>query len=245
METGLVIKANAPEILDKQLKNRAAKNQYGIVVVGSATDAYMPHEQQWRMTESLLKVLLKYRFPVFISTKRNLILRDIALLREIDAAAILPPDLQFVLKGGVILSVSISTMDDNITRMLEPGTIAPLQRMELVQQLQEEGFLTGVNAIPILPFIADTDIELEKIIAAASTHRANYILAGSLTLFGTAPADSKTLYYKFLEKQYPHLLAAYDKLYNGYPSVPRWYQQALAQRVSVLCNKYNIRNSII
>ena len=75
---------------------------------------------------------------------------------------------------------------------------APLIRLQLVQQLKKEGFLVGVNAIPVLPFISDTEEELEKIIAAAKDHHADYILVGGLTLFGNEKADSKTLYYKFL-----------------------------------------------
>ena len=67
MTETLAVKSNAPEILEKQLKNRAAKGQYGFVAVGSATDAYLPHEATERMTETFLQLLLKYKFPVFIS----------------------------------------------------------------------------------------------------------------------------------------------------------------------------------
>jgi DNA repair photolyase len=86
----------------------------------------------------------------------------------------------------VILSVSISTLDEKITNMLEPGASPPLQRLQLVKQLKEEGFLVGVNAIPVLPFISDTEQELEKIIAAAKEHHADYILVGGLTLLAMA-----------------------------------------------------------
>lgn len=245
MEDGLVVKTNAPDILEKQLQNRSKKNQYGIVVVGSATDAYMPHEKEWRMTEAMLKLLLKYRFPVFISTKRDLIKRDIALLKEIDEAAILPDDLKLSLKRGVILSVSVPGMNEELTNMLEPGAIAPLQRMELVKELKQEGFLAGVNAMPVLPFISDSNEELEKIIAAAKEHQADYVLTGGLTLFGNEQADSKTLYYKFLSRYQPSLIPEYDKLYNGYPYPPQWYHRDLEQRAHTICHKYNIRNRII
>ena len=87
MEEGMVIKANALEVLEKQLKTKAKKGQYGFVAVGSATDAYMKHEEKNRLTQGMLQLLLKYRFPVFISTKSGLILRDIDLLKEIDRQA--------------------------------------------------------------------------------------------------------------------------------------------------------------
>ena len=72
MEEGLVVKENALQVLEKQLQSRAKRKQYGIVVVGSATDAYIHQEEEWKMTEGMLQLLLKYRFPIFISTKRGL-----------------------------------------------------------------------------------------------------------------------------------------------------------------------------
>ena len=245
LEEKLAVKVNALEVLEKQLAARAKKGQYGIVVVGSATDAYMHQESTYRMTEGMLKLLLKYRFPVFISTKSALITRDIELLKAIDNAAILPPDLQGRLQRGVILSLSVSSMDKQVTDQLEPGAIPPLQRMKILQQLGEAGFLTGVNAIPSLPFISDTDEELEKIVTAAKTHGASFILVGGLTLFGEQPGDSKTLFYKFLQRYDPALVEKYQKLYGMYPYPPRYYQEDLARRAGLICQKHHLRTSII
>src|SRR5205085_6700028 len=72
MDDGLAIKINAAEVLEKQLAARAKKNQQGFVAVGSATDAYIHHEEKYKITEAILQLLHKYRFPVFISTKRSL-----------------------------------------------------------------------------------------------------------------------------------------------------------------------------
>ena len=245
MDSSLAVKSNSLEVLEKQLRVKAKKGQYGIVVVGSATDAYLHHEERWRLTEGMLKLFLKYRFPVFISTKSKLILRDIELLKQIDKAAILPEDLKTSLGRGVILSTSISTMDERIAQMLEPGAAAPVERLEVLQQLKQQGFLSGVNAIPILPWISDTEEELEKIISAASTHGADYILVGGLTLFGKDPADSKTLYYKFLERYDPPLIPKYEKMYgiNFFPT--KAYQEELKQRAERICAKYNIRTAIL
>ena len=245
MEEGLLVKENALEVLEKQLQLRAKKEQYGIVVVGSGTDAYMHHEAVHKMTEGMLKLLLKYRFPVFISTKSTLITRDIKVLKEIDTTAILPPDLKDSLKRGVILSVSISSMNEKVYSMLEPGATPPLKRLEILQQLKQEGFLVGVNAIPMLPFISDSGEELEKIIAASKAHGADYILVGGLTLFGNQAADSKTLYYKFLERYDPELVARYKSLYRIYPFPPKQYQEELKQRAESICAKYNLRTSIL
>jgi DNA repair photolyase len=244
MEEGLIVKTNALEVLEKQLAARAKKNQYGIVAVGSATDAYIHHERNERITEGMLRLLLKYRFPVFISTKSTLITRDIEILKQIDKAAILPPDLA-PLKRGLILSVSLSTLDESIANMLEPGAASPAARLQLLSGLKREGFLVGVNAIPLLPYISDTEEQLEKIISAAKEHGADYILAGGLTLFGTGVADSKTLFYKFLERYNPTLLPAYQQLYGTNFYVPFAYQDELKRKVARISKKYSIRNSIL
>lgn len=244
MEEKLAVKVNAPDILEKQLASRARKGEYGIVFVGSATDAYMHHENELKMTEQFLRVLLKYRFPVFVSTRCPLILRDVNLLKEIDEAAILPADLQGKLNRGVILATSVSTMSEEVARTLEPGAALPVQRLEMILQLKEEGFLAGVNAIPVLPFISDTEEELNMMVSSAANHHADFILVGGLTLFGDGPADSKTLYFKFLERKFPHLITQYRQLYgnNFYPS--RRYQDELQEKANRLGRMHGIKNSI-
>jgi DNA repair photolyase len=246
MEEGLYIKENALEILEIELARKALKrNAYGIVAVGTATDAYIHHEEKMEITRGMLQLLLKYRFPVFISTKCLLIKRDIDLLKEIDKMAILPDDLKDKLPGGVILSVSLSSLDTKVTHMLEPGAAPPLQRLQMVSELKQQGFLVGVNAMPLLPFISDTEEEMEKIIVAAKDHGADYILAGGLTLFGSGPADSKTLYYKFLERYDATLLPHYEQLYGSSFYTSFSYQEELKRRAERLCKKHNIRNGIL
>jgi DNA repair photolyase len=245
MNDGLTVKKNTLSVLQVQLAPRANKDQYGFVAVGSATDAYIHHEKEWRLTEGMLNLFLHYRFPVFISTKCTLITRDIEILKEIDRTAILPDDLKNKMNRGVILSVSVSTMNEKISNILEPGVAIPLERMQLVKQLKQEGFLVGVNAIPTLPFISDKEEELEKTIAAAKEHRADYILVGGLTLFGNNPADSKMLYYKFLERYDPSLIPKYKKMYDIQYSPNQKYQEELKRKADKLCEKYKIRNRIL
>ena len=245
MDAGLAIKSNVLEVLEKQLQAKAKKGQYGIVVVGSATDAYLHHEEKWRLTEGMLKLFLEYRFPVFISTKSKLILRDIELLKQIDQAAILPEDLKLSLGRGVILSISLSTMNEQIAHMLEPGAATPAERLEVLQQLKQQGFLCGVNAIPVLPLISDTEEELERIISSAKGHGADYILVGGLTLFGKDASDSKTLYYEFLKRYYPSLIPWYEKMYRINFSPSKQYQEELKQKAERICTKYDLRTTIL
>lgn len=241
----ITIKKDAVAILDKQLSNRAKKDEYGIIVVGSATDAYMQVEEEIGLTRELLQVILKHRFPVFISTKSALITRDFDLLKQIDESAILPEDLKQSLNRGVIISFSFSTLDEQLAKQLESGAPSPQQRLETLLQYAEANFLCGINAMPLLPFISDTDEELEKIIGAAKQHRAKYILTSGMPLFGNEERDSKQLYFRFLRNHYPHLLEKYETMFSPayYPS---WkYQTDLKKRTALLCKKYQIKNSII
>lgn len=245
MEDALSVKINAPEVLEKQLQFRVKKQQYGFVVLSSATDAYMPVDTRYGMTKKFLELFMKYQFPVHIITKSNGVLQDIDILKNIDSNAILPDDLKTSLNRGTLITFSISSLDQNITDHLEPGAIAPLKRLEAMQKIKEAGFLTGLNCLPVLPFISDSEEKMEEMISTAKKYGADYILIGGLTLFGKDPASSKTLYYKFLERYHPHLVQQYKSLYRIWPFPPKQYHENINNIVKTLCAKYNIRNSIL
>ena len=240
----IVVKKDAADILDRQLNTRAKKNEFGFIALGSATDVYMQIEEEIGLTRELLKIILKYRFPVFISTKSELIKRDVDLLKQIDETAILPEDLRQNPGRGVIISFSFSTLDDTLARHIEPGAPTPQKRLDTLKHCSDTGFLCGVNAMPLLPFITDTDAELEKIIAAARQFKANFILIAGLTLFGNNERDSKQLVFRFLRNHYPHLIEKYEGMYSSVDYSSWQYQQQLKRRADALCEKYKINNSI-
>jgi DNA repair photolyase len=239
----LSAKINSPELLEKQLSERARKKEYGIIALSSSTEPYMPIEEKLKLTRRLLEIILKYRFPVHVVTKSGLVLRDLELLKEIDKGAILPSDLK--LEHGAIVSFSISTFDGKLARALEPGAPTPRERLETMRKCKEGGILTGVCYIPVLPFLSDTDEQLDEMIKTAKEYGADYVLVGALTLFGNGPADCKTLYYKFLEKFYPELVPRYKNLYGTSFEPGRVYQRELDQKSRRLCEKYGIRYRIV
>ena len=245
MEDKLSVKINAPEVLEKQLQFRVKKQQYGFVVLSSATDAYMPVDAKFGMTKKFLELFLKYRFPVHIITKSDLILQDIDLLKKIDEQAILPDDLKISLDRGTLITFSISSLDRSITDHLEPGAISPIKRLEAMQKIKEAGFVTGLNCLPILSFISDSEEKIEEMIFTAKKYGADYVLIGGLTLLGQEEASSKTLYYKFLERYHPHLVQQYKSLYKIWPFPPKEYHENINEVVKKICAKYKIRNSIL
>ena len=161
LETSLSVKINAIELLDMQLANRAKKNQYGFIVVSSATDPYLQIEKKYELTRKALEVILKHKFPVHIITKSDLIERDFDLLAQIDKAAILPPELKDM-KRGTIISFSFSTVSDHIAGIFEPGATSPSKRLEVVKKTVSYGFLTGISLMPLLPYNSDTTEQLHQ-----------------------------------------------------------------------------------
>ena len=245
MAKTLSAKINAPEVLEKQLKRRERKREYGIIAISTSTEPYQKIEEKLKLTRKILGVILKYRFPVHILTKSPMVLRDLDLLKEIDKNAILPEDLENKLKRGVIVNFSISTLDENLAKLLEPGTPKPIERLEAMQKIKEEGLLAGISYIPVLPFLSDSEEKLDEMIRSAEDYGADFIFVGSLTLFGKGPADCKILYYRFLEKYYPELVPKYKSLYRISFAPSKEYQKELEEKSKRLCERYGIKNKII
>lgn len=245
MAKSLSVKVNAPELLERQLSRRAKKDEYGIIALSSSTEPYMPIEEKLKLTRKLLEIILKYRFPVEIATKSKLVLRDLDLLKEIDKNAILPADLKPKPKHGTIISFSVSTLDEKLARILEPGAPKPIERLETMKRCKEEGFFAGVCFIPVLPFLSDSEEQLEETIRTVKDYEADFIFVGGLTLFGKGPADCKTLYHKFLEKHCPELVPKYKSLYRIFFAPSKEYQKKFEEKSKRLCEKYGIKNRII
>lgn len=242
---GLSAKINAPTILEKQLKRRSRKGEYGIIALSTSTEAYMQIEEKLNLTRSILKIILRYRFPVHILTKSKLVLRDMDILKKIDENARLPKDLEQKLDHGVIISFSISTLDEKLAKILEPGAPKPTERLETMKKFKEAGFLTGVCFIPVLPFLSDSEEQLDEMVKTAAEYGADFCLIGALTLFGSGPRDCKTLYYRFLEEYYPELVPKYKKLYGNFWAPSNQYQKRLEEISRRLCEKYGVKNRII
>ena len=245
MAKTLSAKMNAPEVLEKQLKRREKKGEYGIIAVSTSTEPYQEIEEKLKLTRKILEIILKYRFPVHVLTKSTLVLRDLDLLKEIDKNAILPEDLKNKLKRGAIVNFSISTLDENLAKILEPGAPKPRERLEAMRKIKKEGILVSISYIPVLPFLSDSKEKLDEMIKDAKDYGADFVFVGSLTLFGKGPADCKTLYFKFLEKYQPELLPKYETLYKNSFAPSKEYQKELEEKSRRLCEKYGIKNRII
>jgi DNA repair photolyase len=244
MEDKLTIKSNALELLDKKLAALAKKEKHGIIVLSSATDPYLQFEKEEKLTRQMLELILKYRFPIHIITKSDLVIRDFDLLEKINSTAILPIDLRDKLKHKTFITFSFSTIDDDVAKIFEPGATPPSKRLIALKEAVQNKFMTGVSMMPLLPFITDTKEEMEKMFFAFQSAGAKYVFPASITLFGDGPSDSKTLILGAVKKHYPHLLKNYQELFADFQSL-RTYQNNVDRLATELCKKYSLPTSII
>ena len=242
----LAAKTNAIEILDRQLANRAKKNQYGIIVLSSATDPYLQIEEKYQLTRQALEVILKHKFPVHIITKSNLVERDYDLLKRIDEEAILLEDLKH-LKHGSIISFSFSSLQDDVAKIFEPGAPKPSVRLATLKNTISQGFLTGVSLMPLIPYISDTTEQLHLVFSTFKKLGIHYIFPATITLFGDGKTHSKTLMLNAIKRYYPQLEAKYQRFFSDQKNteMPTYYQKAFYRKMNELCTDYQISNSIL
>ena len=237
---GLAVKINALTLLEKELARRAKRKEYGFIALSSATEPWMYAEEKYKLTRKCLEVIARLKFPVHCLTKSTLILRDLDLLDEIDKSAILPSDLSR-LGHGVLITSSISSLDEKIAKIFEPSAPKPKKRLETLQKVKEAGFYAGVAFIPVLPFISDSTEQIEEMIKMAKEFGADYVFIGALTLYGVG----KEIYYKILEKHFPELLPKYKNLFGNFNQPNKVYQLDLEKRAKEFCKKYGVKYKIL
>ncbi len=143
-ETKIIIKENAPELLRKKLESK--KWDADPIMLSGNTDPYQPAEREYRITRQLLKVFLEYQHPVQIITKNALILRDIDLLEKLAALDL------------VSVAISITTMDEELRRTMEPRTASGKQRIKTIEKLTQASVPTMLMLAPIIPGLNDNEI---------------------------------------------------------------------------------------
>ena len=144
-ETRLFAKVNAAELFRAELSR--ASYQCEPIHIGGVTDPYQPVERHYRITRQLLEVALEQRQPVTLITKGSLVERDMDLLAELARLQL------------TTVFLTVTTLDGQLARRLEPRASAPWRRLETVRRLSAAGIPVGVSLGPIIPFINDHEIE--------------------------------------------------------------------------------------
>lgn len=232
-ETRIFAKTGAAAALARELS--APGYRCAPLGLGYNTDAWQPAERRLRITRGILETLWRFRHPVSAITKSPTCARDLDLLGKLAG------------EGLAEAVVSVTTLDPDLHRILEPRAGAPAARLRLVRALAEAGVPTGVLAAPVIPYVNEG--ELERIAAAAADAGARF--AGYVVL--RLPHELKQLFREWLEAHFPQraarVMAAVRELHGGRDYDPAWGRRMsgqgerarlLAQRFRLACRRHGL-----
>jgi len=182
-ETKIFAKMEAPELLRAELQKKSWKPQ--AIAVSGVTDCYQPIERKLEITRRCLQVLAECRNPAVIITKNILVTRDIDILSELAAYQ------------AVRVVLSITTLDKDLARFMEPRASTPALRLKAIEELSKAGIPVSVNMAPIIPGLTDHEIPaLLKAAGNAGAQKAHYTMV-------RLPYGVKDLFQAWLDEHYP------------------------------------------
>jgi DNA repair photolyase len=193
--TNIRVKVNVVEVLRAELSRRSWGRE--TVAIGAATDPYQPAEGRYRLTRQCLAALGEARTPLDLITRGPLIVRDIDVLAEASPRA------------AVRVSVSIATLDEELSARLEPGVAPPRQRLRAIRLLTDAGIAAGVAVAPVLPGLTDSARSLAAVMRAARDAGATHSWSNVLNL----RSGTREHFLGVLEREWPDELARYQRLY--------------------------------
>ncbi len=219
----ILVKANAIELLKKELPSKRVK---GTIGTGSMNDPYQPVEKQYQLTKKSLELMAKNGFPVHIITKSELVLRDMGLLHEIS-------------KTYAAVTFTVITTDDALAGIIEPGAPSPSRRFGTIETLSKAGIYTGITMMPLLPFITDTEENVKDIVRLAKDSGAKYIIP----VFGMSiRTGQREYYYQKLDEHFPGLKSRYEKIYGQQYQCPSPDHDRLGKVFFEACDKNGLQS---
>jgi len=163
----IIVKDNAAEILDKELSKEKWDKKW-TVNLSTVTDPYQPAERQFKITRDVLKVFLKHHNALLVTTKSDLIMRDLDILSEIAQTGFL----------NVVLTIPM--LDEELRKKMEPKAPSIHKRIEVLNKIHTAGITVGVTVIPLFPHISDGEKDLEKLIKTLAENGADYVIIDTL-----------------------------------------------------------------
>ena len=205
-ETKLFVKANAAELLEAEFSKPSYRPK--TIMLGGVTDIYQPIERGYGITRAILEVMERWRHPVSLITKSQLVMRDVDILARLAE------------RGLAKAAISVTTLERRIARVMEPRAAAPHRRLEAVRALTQAGVPTTVMVAPIVPAINDSEIEaiLEEA-AKAGASAAGYVVL-------RLPLEIKDLFREWLYEHFPdratRVMSIVRQMRNGRDYDPEW-----------------------
>jgi DNA repair photolyase len=221
-EDKIYAKAGSAYLLRQELRKVGPRDR---IAIGTATDPYQPAERRFKRTQAILEVFARERGRYLgIVTKSDLVLRDLDLLRTIARANVLS------------VNLTITTLDVEFARLLEPRAPTPQKRLDAVRALSEAGISAGVLPNPVMPGLTDGERQLDRVAKAARDAGAVSFGGGALFLMPSA----QKVFFPFLEKHRPELAAQYRQWYAESAYLRPAYKTMLAERVRRVRDRYGL-----
>ncbi|XMB86864.1 radical SAM protein [Mycoplasmatota bacterium WC44] len=216
------VKEDAISKLETELQSKRVK---GIISMGSMSDPYNKYEENLELTRKSLELINKYKFGVNITTKSALVVRDIDLLKKIQR------------HSNVLVSITITTYDDSLSKIIEPGCSNTKERFEALSILKENGIYAGITLQPLLPKINDSYENVTSIIKKASEAGVDYIYS----FFGVTIRDGQREYlYKNFAKNFPFLIEFYNNTFKNNYVCHSLISRKLYSLSEKLCDEHGI-----
>jgi DNA repair photolyase len=218
----IVVKTNVADVLRRELASPRWTRE--TVAMGTATDPYQHCEGRYKLTRGVVGALADFANPLSILTKSTLIVRDLDVYRRLAEVA------------PLTVSMSVGTLDENVRRVVEPGTPPGRRRLEILSRFAEAGIRTGVLVAPILPGLTDDEEHLDEVLEACA--QAGVAYASPIVLH--VRSSIREHFMPWLRQAYPWLYPRYVELYGGRAYAPKAYQEAVGERFARLRLRHGI-----
>ncbi|MDH3639981.1 MAG: radical SAM protein, partial [Gammaproteobacteria bacterium] len=225
-ESQLFYKPHAQALLRRALRTPGYRCR--VLALGTNTDPYQPIERRYRVMRQLLEVLREAEHPIYITTKSSLVERDLDLL------------VPMAEQNLVSVSISVTTLDHEIARILEPRAAAPLRRMQTIARLAEAGIPVNCSVAPIIPVL--TDPEMESILDAAGNAGA----AGASYILLRLPREVRDLFVEWLNAHFPdqatHVMSIIRQSRQGRDNDPEFGRRKRGTGVfaEIIANRFRL-----
>ena len=200
--------------------------------IGTATDPYQPAERRYGLTRSILETMASEAGPgrrrIWVTTKSDLVSRDADVLAALTARG-----------HRVTVNVTVTTVDPELARRLEPRAPRPDLRLRAVSELARAGIAVGVSYAPVLPLINDRRPQMEALAAASAAAGAKWMWSGVLFL----SASTKPVFLAFLEREFPHLLPKYRQHFAAGAYLRGDYPARIAERVAAIRERHGLQGA--
>ena len=196
------VKENALQIIRDDLRRKV---KTGVVASGSMSDPYNPLEEELKLTRNALELINAFGFGASLCTKSPLVARDVDVLCDIKK------------HSPVIVNMSITTADDNLCRLLEPGVEPTSERFKALRTLADNSIYCGLLMIPILPYINDNEENMREVLRMAKEAGAKFVY----TYMGmTLRSGNREYYYDYLDEHFAGVREKYVKRYGLRYNIP-------------------------